>query len=252
MIRMAARSRTFLEKDSRREVARFIRARQNPDGGFRGRGAASDLYYTVFASSGLMALGAPFSLWRLWRYVRSFGMGDNLDLVHLACLIRLRVVFPMRKSTRRKFAEALAEHQSESAYDLFMKLLAEDYLAESNFPDEPLYIPPDDPTTNLAAAVVVNRQIDPVTEDALFERICPSGGFAATGNLQSADLLSTATALFALRSMDADLDFIRRPCLDYIASLWRDSGGFSGHEADQFEDVEYTFYALLAIGCLMA
>lgn len=251
MIRTAALSRAFMEKDSRRDVVRFVRSLQNPDGGFRGRGAASDLYYTVLAVSGLRALGAPFSLWKLWRYVRLFGFGENLDLVHLGCLVRLRAVFPMRGKTRRRFADALEEHQTESAYDLFVKLLAEDHLTESDFPTEPLFIPLDDPTTNLAAAVVVNRQIDPETKASLLARVCPSGGFSATRHMPSADLLSTATALFALRFLGADLDTIRRPCLAYIESLWRDSGGFAGHEADQFEDVEYTFYALLGIGCLM-
>ena len=98
---------------------------------------------------------------------------------------------------------------------------------------------------------MISPQQNQIAEKALFERICSGGGFAATEQLGKADLLSTATALFALWSLRADLDLIRRPCLDYVESLWRDSGGFAGHIADEIEDVEYTFYALLSIGCLM-
>lgn len=49
-----------------------------------------------------------------------------------------------------------------------------------------------------------------------------------------------------------ELDLVRRSCLEFIESLWRDSGGFAGHVADEIEDGEYTFYALLSIGCLTA
>jgi len=85
----------------------------------------------------------------------------------------------------------------------------------------------------------------------MLERVCLHGGFAATAQGSVPDLLSTATALFALTQVGANFDSIRRPCLDYVESLWRDSGGFAGHAADEIEDVEYTFYALLSIGCLM-
>jgi prenyltransferase beta subunit len=241
----AACSRRFLEKDSRAEVARFIRGQQNSDGGFRGRGSASDLYYSVFAAAGLKALGRRIPVFSLWNYVRSFGMGEDLDLVHLVSLIRLRTAFPTPGKTRRRFFQILEAHRADSAYDLFLKLLIGEHA------DEPVEVPLTAPTTSLAAAVVVNRQIDKDTEAALRARVCTPGGFGATEKLKIPDLLSTATALFALRLLEADLAPLRRPCLEYIESLWRDSGGFAGHAEDEFEDVEYTFYALLGIGCLM-
>ncbi|MBM4032443.1 MAG: hypothetical protein FJ291_11730 [Planctomycetes bacterium] len=94
--------------DSRRAVAAFLRAQQNADGGFRGRGEASDLYYTVFAIEGLIALGQgkdtrsllpstalrvlstkdSWCLFPIRRYLASFGDGAGIDFVHLACLAR--------------------------------------------------------------------------------------------------------------------------------------------------------------------
>ncbi len=252
LIRMAGASRRFLEKGSRREIARFVLSRQNPDGGFRGRGSESDLYYTVFAAACLKALGARIPVWGLWRYARSFGAGGTLDLVHFACLVRLRMAFPMRRATRNRLLRRLADHRAESAYDLFLTLLAEDKLVETRHPAETPLVSPGDPTPNLAAALIVNRRSDPSTEKRLRARFCPGGGVAPTDQVAEPDLLSTATALFALVHAKGGLDGEwRRACLDYVSSLWRDSGGFAGHAADQFEDVEYTFYALLSIGCLM-
>ena len=38
--------------------------------------------------------------------------------------------------------------------------------------------------------------------------------------------------------------------LDFVDTLWYAAGGFYGHWADEDLDVEYTFYALLALGHL--
>ena len=247
LLQSAACSRRFLEEDSRDKMADFILARQNPDGGFRGRDMVSDLYYTVFSVAALKALGNPVPLFKVWKYVRSFGMGDGLDLVHLTCLVQMRTAFPIWGTTRRRLFKRLEKHRAESAYDHFLKLLVE----EGSGQDDSVQVSLDAPTTQLAAAVLVNRLKDKAIEEALLSRFAESGGFAPTDKMDVPDLLSTATALFALVSMGTNLDSIQQPCLKYAESLWRDSGGFSGHVADEFEDVEYTFYALLTIGCLI-
>ncbi len=252
LVHMAAKSRGFLEGASRREVARFILGHQNRDGGFRGRDAQSDLYYSLFAVSALSALGWRPYVFRLWRYVYSFGTGQDLDLIHLVCLIRLRKLYPMLGRTRRGLLKAFENHDPGTAYDPFVRLLAADVFTEAHVPVQPPEVTAQSPTTNIAAAMVVNSRPDADMQRLLMERACPTGGFAPGARIDSPDLLSTATALFALASESADLEQIRKPCLEYVESLWRDSGGFAGHEADAFEDVEYTFYGLLSIGCLMA
>lgn len=252
LIQSAARSRAFLDRNSRLKLTDFILSRQNPDGGFQGRDAESDLYYTVFGVASLKALGHPVHAGRIWKYARSFGMGEGLDLVHLVCLIRLKVAFPMLGKTRRKLFQQLENFRTEEIYDLVMKLLGEDCLASAGFPDEPLLVSPTAPTTNLAAALIVNRTAnDPIVEP-LLSRFADSGGFKPNDTVTVPDLLSTAVALFALTFTGVKLgEELQVACFKFIESLWRDSGGFSGHIADQFEDVEYTFYALLSIGCLI-
>lgn len=245
-----APARRYLDADSRREVIRFVQQRWNRDGGVRGRDAASDLYYTFFGTLCLTALRAPVPWLRLHRFLRTFGDGESLDLAHLVCLIRLRLIFPASKRVRTRFAAMLEAKPSDTPYDLFLKAMVAPRLGVEVCPTEPVSISASQTTPNLAAAVLVNDRPNPEAEALLLERFRKTGGCAATAALSQADLLSTATALTALRHLKADLAPVRSACFDFIESLWRDSGGFAGTPADPFEDVEYTAYALLSIGCL--
>jgi prenyltransferase beta subunit len=247
LVQNAAAARHFLDKNSLKKLTDFILSRQNADGGFRGRDEKSDLYYTVFACAALKALGSPIPALKVWKYARSFGIGKDLDLVHLVCLIRLRTVFPHWRSTRRRLMKQLDRHQADSAYTLFLKLFADDF--QHAPPNVPVNVSRSAPTTNLAAALMTGEQEGLVK--ILLGRAIESGGFAPVQQIGTADLLSTATALFALVQRGVNLDDLHQPCFQFIESLWRDSGGFAGHVADEFEDVEYTFYALLAIGSLI-
>jgi prenyltransferase beta subunit len=66
----------------------FLASQQTPEGGFKDRAGQTDLYYTVFGLAGLAALQAPWHKESLLGYLRTFGDGASLDLVHLACLGR--------------------------------------------------------------------------------------------------------------------------------------------------------------------
>jgi hypothetical protein len=91
---------------------------------------------------------------------------------------------------------------------------------------------------------------DPRLGDWLLARQHSSGGFFAAPAAPIPDLLSTATALHALASLQVPLDPIREPALDFLDSLWTSRGGFFGSWADDTLDVEYTYYGLLALGHL--
>lgn len=142
MVQVARLAPKMLE-DSTSLVADFFRSQHQPDGGFCDRTGASDLYYTVFGLSGLMALEQPLPLETLAHYVQSFGdgsgqpsqalasndptsppslaasftnpsslagaskPGEPLDLVHLSCLARCWAALP--PSIRRQCpVEAMA------------------------------------------------------------------------------------------------------------------------------------------------
>lgn len=109
-------------------------------------------------------------------------------------------------------------------------------------------------TTATAAAVALLRaakgSVPPEIGPWLLARRHRDGGFVASTQTPIPDLLSTATALHALAALGVSLAPVREPCLNFIDSLWSNEGGFHGHWADDALDVEYTFYALLALGHL--
>jgi len=109
-------------------------------------------------------------------------------------------------------------------------------------------------TTSTAAALVLQAEITsrPNSDscDQLFSRISPSGGFLGSGRAPGSDLLSTATALYALKRAGRGLGEQIEATRNFVEGLWNGDGGFSGSAWDDRSDCEYTFYALLALGCL--
>ncbi len=85
---LRAARRACLGAATAERVTRFIRSQANPDGGFRGRSDASDLYYTVFGLMALDALGAEIPAAPLRKYLEAFETGESLDMVHLSALAR--------------------------------------------------------------------------------------------------------------------------------------------------------------------
>jgi hypothetical protein len=78
-----------------------------------------------------------------------------------------------------------------------------------------------------------------------------SGGFLAFPGAREPDLLSTASALCALKCLDAPIAGITSPARAFVESLWTDNGGFVGAPSDPVPDCEYTCHALLALGALL-
>ncbi|MFO0808605.1 MAG: prenyltransferase/squalene oxidase repeat-containing protein [Gemmataceae bacterium] len=268
-------------------VAAFLRSQLNADGGFRNRAGDSDLYYTVFGLEGLLALRADLPAPAVAGYLRPFGDGDGLDFVHLGCLARCWAALPAAywadvpadailarvEACRSGDGGYAAEPGAAdgTAYSCFVALGAYQDLGRempdpagvvrcvnglraedggyANQHDLPYGLTPD-----AAAAATLLRQLgEPVPPDLadwLLARCHPEGGFFATPVTPLPDLLSTATALHALGGLQAPLDGIREPCLDFIDSLWTNRGGFHGSWADDDLDCEYTYYGLLALGHL--
>ncbi|HEX4000447.1 MAG TPA: prenyltransferase/squalene oxidase repeat-containing protein [Pirellulales bacterium] len=273
--------------DSAPLVHGFLESQRSANGGFIDRGGSSDLYYTVFGIDSLIALRAEFPVEPLVAYLHSFGSGESLDLVHLACLARgwsaipaaLRAQAPVDRILAILETHRAADggyHPSRGAergtiYGCFLAWGAyqdlghpmpqperiADCLAHlkaadggySNQDDMPLGLTP--PT---AAAATLMRQlgrpIEATTQAWLLARCTAEGGFLAHPDAPLPDLLSTATALHALVGMHADLDPIAEPCLDFVDSLWTNRGSFYGHWGDDQLDCEYTYYGLLALGHL--
>lgn len=274
--------------DSADLVKSFFRSRQNPDGGFRGRTGQSDLYYTVFGLDGLAALQCEFPRDSLLAYLRSFGAGHDLDFIHLCCLARcwssVQSAATLPSDLRHAFLERietfrardggyniLPQSESGTAYGSFMAVAAQgDLQAPVRDPLRVVQsmkfleaepgswandrIVPFGSTNSTAAVVTLLRNLQVPVNDAaaqwLLAQAHPEGGFRAASDSPIPDLLSTATALHALAGLQCDFSSIREATLNFIDTLWSNEGGFHGHWADDFLDVEYTFYGLLALGHL--
>jgi prenyltransferase beta subunit len=111
--------------DSAEAVRRFLRQQLAPDGGFRGRDGRSDLYYTVFGLEASLAMGVEVPRERVSEYLDGFGVGESLDLVHLAALIRCRAnlidagIGRMEAQARGTIAEHLMGYRSqEGGFDM--------------------------------------------------------------------------------------------------------------------------------------
>lgn len=109
--------------------------------------------------------------------------------------------------------------------------------------------------TNSTAAVVavlrnLRHPVDAAAGRWLLSCYHNSGGFLAMPQAPLPDLLSTATALHALSGLQVPFDGLRERALDFIDSLWVNTGSFHAHWAEDMLDVEYTYYGLLALGHL--
>ncbi len=287
----AARSAPDLLHEAGDRVFEFLLGQFNADGGAKGRSEASDLYYTIFALDALAALanlGYEFPLDNTVQFLDHFGNGEELDIVHRACLARGWAAMPSGALSRKKADQILkdiASHRSNdggfaasegsafgTVYHCFLCLGAYQDLGfelpdpkglcrsleslrteDGAFANERGIEQGTTPTT--AAAVVIFHElglpVSPEVGDWLLARAAGQAGFLAMPVAPIPDLLSTATALHALSMIDAPTDSIREPCLDFIDSLWT-GRTFHGHWADDVEDCEYTFYGLLALGHLGA
>ena len=278
----------LLLRDATANVHDFLRSQLSTHGGFTDRSGASDLYYTVFGIDGLLALGEELPREQLINYVRGIA-SDELDLIHLTCLIRCACTldadeFIQRESQRwcaslESYAAADGAYNQNkgaahgSAYACFIVMDAYQcldqaiprpqqmidcvravYCGDGSFSLLPQETTGTTPTT--CAALLALRQFGETlpaeSQQWLRARASAAGGFVAGPMTPMPDLLSTATALHALSLFEDDCADINERCQDFIDSLWSSQGSFFAYWDDDALDCEYTFYGLLALGHLSA
>ena len=269
-------------------VAAFLGQQLTPAGGFCDRAGAPDLYYTVFGLEGLIAVHHDPLSPATRSYLQTFGDGEGLDYVHLCCLARAWATItraatgvPVSALAARIESfrtsdggyNATPQASSGTAYAAFLALGAYQDLRvdppdvhrllrslatlrslDGAYGNQPQM--PRGQTSATAAAIAVHRQLGETPDEALGDwllaRVHSQGGFTAAPDAPIPDLLSTATALHALATLQRPLDDVRDLCLDFVDTLWTNRGGFYGHWADEHLDCEYTYYGLLALGHLSA
>jgi prenyltransferase beta subunit len=261
-----ARLAPNLLQEAAEPVAQFLREQFNEDGGARDRAGASDLYYTVFALEGLIALRQDPPAARVRPYLERFGDGAELDFVHQTCLARCWAALgkgALPGETSDPLALRILSGGNGSVYHQFLKFGALEDLGNP-VEDRPAVTDavlalqsPDGsfmgttPTTAGAVALLhhLGAEVPRNAVDWLLARARPDGGFLPGPDAPLPDLLSTATALHALAAAHASIGALKDPMLDFVDTLWTGKG-FCGSWADDAVDSEYTYYALLALGHL--
>jgi len=237
------------------------------------------LYYTLFGVDGLLVLGEEPEREKLLSYLKGFGEGQDLDLVHLACLARCWTRLDEDSDGQSPLPhlleslERMRRHAEPSIYSSFLVFIShEDAGVSLADPADFLrsWLLPSSwksgmqgnitqmvqETTTLMAAVLVMEsalmgEVSKERSDWLLRRQCPSGGFLPHPGAPMPDLLSTAVAVYALRRTGMDHKINRRSCLGFVEAHWNEDGGFQASLIDSATDVEYTFYGLLALGALL-
>ena len=264
-------------------VQSFIQSRHQKDGLFLDRADTPDLYYTSFGLQCLEAMQMNIPSAALAHSLITAGIPD--DLVSAATLARcwsfanetpspetLDQIMKIEESCRRDFLYAPSpESSAPTVYACFLAVgMLQDLKAplpdlkplcqslekllndDGGFPNEAAI--PLSTTPSTAAAVALHRQagLEPPASSLkwLLHRFSPDGGAYAADGAPMPDLLSTAVALHALSASNAPLAPLREPTLDYLDSLWTNTGGFYGNWSDSDLDVEYTYYGLLSLGHL--
>lgn len=279
----AYRAAELLEPESKRGVAAFIQGRLCTNGGFRGRSLNPDVYYTLFALQCLRALDEQVPAASRNELLEH--RPDNLDLVHLSCYARARALLASNPGEYREATlSSLAHHRltngayrlthQESSGSLYAGFLAMltceacavpladpagllDFIARCRCADGAYADHPgaaEGTTTVTAAAAVCLLSLGEAAEGStlqwLLNRTRADGGFTATPSISVPDLLSTATALFALKLSGIGISHLAPTCFSFISEMWHPSGGFAGSRFDPIPDCEYSYYALLALGTL--
>lgn len=284
MIGYVAKALNSINDEASNSIKKFLSSQIASDGGFIGRDGKSDLYYTVFGIQLLISLKLKKELKQVPYFLQNFDSAKKLDFVYLASWIRCLALLqvgsgPLISSLlgqmedyrsddggynhlqkQSRFGTAYAAFLAHLAYresgvnlpqlSMLMNSIRGLHLKDGSFANDP-EMDSGSTTATSAAILLLNyydEKIEQATIDNLLARIDSNGGFLAGPQSPIPDLLSTATALLALKTIQFDLSPFSGKHAEYISSLWNQDGGFSGHIFDDVSDCEYTFYALLSLG----
>lgn len=255
------RGAALLELDIVEEVKQYISFQQNEDGGFKNKAGQSDVYYSLFGYFLSKSLHLDESINLLKQYILNANMASNTNNIDGLCktiLFNELIGYKNKSDARKKAGEVIfGSTLSESNYFNFLALITlyslKDFkslnrvLKSSNH----LQVLENMPTTVLVSNIILNRLKKENTfklAEELQNRYS-NGGYRASRLSLVSDMLSTATALYAMAFDNRDTRIIKDSAFEFITDLYED-GGFVATIIDTKPDIEYTFYGLLALGAL--
>lgn len=168
----------------------------------------------------------------------------------------LEAVFSPRKLLRVPIHLTVQEsNHQETVYGRFFDFIENELkLGLKSGKDETIEVEMNMPkvkTTNAVCCILAMQhqtgsQLDAMLVEWLRQRQDTTGGFYASDAAPIPDMLSTAVGLFTLRLIGVRAS----DASDFIKAHWLDNGGFAPTLYDNYSDVEYVFYGLLALGAI--
>jgi hypothetical protein len=229
-------------------VRRFLRDQLHAQGGFKNRAGAPDLYYTVFGLDSMLALEVSWPAAPMENYLRGFGAGDGLDLVHLACLARGWAALRPGQQAGGSGSLSPANGFTDPARRQRLADLIETYRAR----DGGFSATGQEHGSAYGAFLVLGAYQDLQRElpdstrliESLKSLHSPEGGWANERTLPFGTALATASALmvfeqFKIPLPEADLDWLQR--------CWHPRGGFRAAPAAPLPDLLSTAVVLHAL-----
>lgn len=253
-----------LNEEHQGEVKRFIKSCKHRDGMFTDRSGAPDYYYSLFGTWLSLGVGLITSKEDQKQLIlQDDGNYKNPVDESASFLIKASLQGDnFKKPSYFYLLKRLFVNKSRVSffYRLFLFVLIDDAIYRKKW----LYTaarwilifitPPAGAPCSIRAAYIVGRHetgLDTKKEQKILLDFFVAGkGFKAFMDVGEVDLLSTAVALFALKTTGADLRKIAPDCLELIQQNY-DGGAFLAGNGDEVRDLEYTFYGLLALGILV-
>lgn len=163
----------------------------------------------------------------------------------------LEAVFTPRKllTTNIRLTVQESRHK-DTVYGRFFDFLNDEMTLEKRRKRVALNVPKVMTTNAVCCILAMQHQMglqsDATDVEWLQKRQDETGGFYASEQAPIPDLLSTAVALFTLRLLEINV----KDATPFIQAHGLDNGGFAPTLYDDFSDVEYVFYGLLALGSI--
>lgn len=163
----------------------------------------------------------------------------------------LEAVFTPRKllTTNIRLTVQESRHK-DTVYGRFFDFLNDEMTLEKRRKRVALNVPKVMTTNAVCCILAMQHQMglqsDATDVEWLQKRQDETGGFYASEQAPIPDLLSTAVALFTLRLLEINV----KDATPFIQAHGLDNGGFAPTLYDDYSDVEYVFYGLLALGSI--
>lgn len=254
----------MLDETARYEVRSFVESYQHPDGAFTDRGGKPDFYYSLFGVLIASALDLKDLTDKHSRFIQHTEPPEKQGAMFFAYTL-IRSLLPennaqkpsLLKLTRMLFSKS---GNVNPGYRLFMWMLTFDFFYGKRnlilFPAKiflSMYRPISNLPCSVVAAFTVARHFSGLRVNnelkMLFSFFEEGKGFKMFHDVNHPDLLSTAVALFALKTAGVDFRLVIPDCLNLVQHNYAD-GAFLSGDGDTTRDLEYTFYGLLTLGVL--